>query len=319
MVYGTSRERGLPRYDSFTLQPIRPTQYNGTINNGLKNYSRKPLNIDLYSVPRHSLTRVNPITLEHFDKPTANGTVRSINQYSLVGTEPLATLTKPPITVTNLPSNKHAFKWNWAERLYENTNIGMHRYFFLAKRLFALAGLAISTFIFFGRHQNPSLPKEDSGAFSLTESEQHLNIVLFVVSCFTLTANLLGTFNHWNDHRRAMSQLWTRLAILGFEVLLEVTLIVFCVAVLISFLKEEAEAGPVDKTIQFSQSQKLTYVVIESAIGLLSLVFGVAGIYYGIYAIVRLFKDRQAEATTYRLNIEQASFADQLAPIIEQY
>ncbi|CAD5221149.1 unnamed protein product [Bursaphelenchus okinawaensis] len=313
MVYGTTRERGLPRYDSFTLQPIRPPIYGGTVSGTLKHYNRRPLHTDVYSQPRPSAVR--PITLEHFDRPV-NGTVRSVNPYSSF--EPAVS---PPVTVTALPTVQHAFKWNWTERLAENTYIGIHRYFFLAKKLLALAALAITVYVFFGRFSHPirkSIDEPDQ-TFLITMAERNLHTILFAASVFTILGNIIGSINHWNDPQKALTQLWIRLAILGFEVILDITVIVFAVAAIIKVSQESKEEETPDLTLFFSQNQRFTQLGIEIGLAITSLLFSFFSIYNGIYAIMRLLRDKNAELNIYRLNIEQASYANQLVPASDAY
>ncbi|KAI6226718.1 hypothetical protein M3Y95_00650300 [Aphelenchoides besseyi] len=325
--YGSTR---LPRYDWNTLQPIRQRlpMNGGNSLSGWRSYSRRPIGLDSYAVPR-----VYPSPWPVAPSPLAVETVapRAMTPLAIDPHGTVRTLKTPYITQLpqdaplNLQTTTTQFngapangggtlvatspvppKFDWEERLFENYHVGVHRVIFLVRRFPALAAFIAAIWVYFGRN--------GAAGFDLLPTEKNQNITVFVTTLASLVGVMLGVRNHSNDHKSAMSQIVFRLSSLFTSLVGEITAIVFG---LIAIIKLGKQTEPVLPTCYpeacFSLNDRIVQSGVQLGLTLLSAILTTVSIFHGIQAIVRIFYDRKLERRSVRRTHELATYSNPLA------
>ncbi|KAI6191080.1 hypothetical protein M3Y97_00188900 [Aphelenchoides bicaudatus] len=309
---GTAR---LPRYDASTLQPIRTRHPllndNGIDLSGYRSYSRRPIPLDLYTVPRVSQQWSRPLSPLAADPiPSAplhdpNGTVRTLIKTPHL--EPMPEET-PPAVVTEIKNAAPVHKFDWEQRLFENYHIGIHRLVFLVRRFPALVALLTSIWILFGRKQTAN--------FDLQQQEVNQNISLFTAALVSLIGIIFGVRNHGNLHKSALSQTISRLCSLFMSAVGEITTFVFGLIAIINLGKQDEKTPPdcYPKTC-FSLNNRIVQSGVQLGLTLLSFILTAVAIFHGIRAIFQILYDRKVARRTHRRNRELAAYTN---PVISK-
>jgi len=327
--YGGSTR--LPRYDWNTLQPIRNPLLNndGVVLSGYRSYSRRPIPLDLYTVPRVSQQWPRPLsplavdnTLVPVNQNQAlvpmqdpNGTIRTIKTpYS----QPMEENPLPVVNVNDGVQTTSVQKFDWEERLFENYHIGIHRLIFIIRKFPSLVALIITIWVLFGRNQSANYFSLGDGAstnstFILDQQEKNQNISVFVTAVVALIGVVFGIRNHGNQNKSAVSQIISRLGSLTLSVVGEITSFVLGLIAIINLAKQTESTTPdcFPKTC-FSLNNRIVQSGIQLGLTLLSFILTMVAIFHGIKAIIGILYDRRVARRTQRRKQELASYSNPL-------
>uniref|UniRef100_A0A1I7YE45 MARVEL domain-containing protein n=1 Tax=Steinernema glaseri TaxID=37863 RepID=A0A1I7YE45_9BILA len=157
----------------------------------------------------------------------------------------------------------------WSDILFNITDIGMHRFFFLMSRLPGVAMLMISTWIIWGR---------GAENHNLFDSEKGMSISAIVVAIVIAVGSIFGAANHNNSKKRAEYQVIYRLIASLLNVLGCTVVLVFS-AVAISKLH-----GAKDDTIEYekcranacySTNERLTFAAVLIGLSFMIIVLSI--------------------------------------------
>lgn len=191
---------------------------------------------------------------------------------------------------------------DWETLLFNNQNLGIHRFAFLLKKFPGLFMILVSTWTLFGRG------KDDTNTLA---SENNMGIATLVAGALVTLTTLAGAQNHNNSPKNAFNQSLLRVGSSVLNIIVVIASTVFAAIALgdLRGLTEEVYPACYPTTCM-SVNERITHSGVILGLGILILALSIFAITYGIYAALGVRRDHKQRRLVEKKNRDAAAAYD---------
>jgi purine-cytosine permease-like protein len=174
---------------------------------------------------------------------------------------------------------------DWETLLFNNQHIGIHRFAFLLTRYPAIIIILLSSWYLFGR---------GSDSTNLMTSENNMSIASLVAGILTALGTVVGGQNHNNSPKDAQTKSLVRVGSSVVNIVVILTAAAFA-AVALGDLREQKETTlPTCYPVEcLSLNERISSSGVILGLSILIVALSVFVLLYGIFAVLRLRRDRK--------------------------